>query len=64
MIIGEEEGQIHQFLHGEEQDTTHPTIFSPPTLNQEGDIIIDKEPWVDSKRINQLVKGGGGVEIT
>ena len=45
MIIGEEKGPIHHFVHGEDPATTYPTISSPPTIHKEGAIIIEKEQW-------------------
>ena len=45
MIIGAEEGPSHHFVHGDEAATKYPTILSPPTLHQEGAIIIEKEQW-------------------
>ena len=42
IIIGEEEGISHHFVHGEEIDTTYTTILSQPTLYQKGDNITEK----------------------
>ena len=45
MIIGEQEGTSNHFVNWEDSDNTHPTILSPPTLHQDGYILIEKEQW-------------------